>query len=103
MNRLHIYTTTIRITLTTTLICFLSDVQVHDMFLEVSVMVETQGEAVGRIEDAIGQAAHNVEQGRQQLEEAEKKKKSARKLKFILAGIGAGVALVVLLLLLFTI
>jgi len=78
-------------------------VEVHDMFLEVSVMVETQGEAVGRIEDAIGQAAHNVEQGRQQLEEAEKKKKSARKLKFILAGIGAGVALVVLLLLLFTI
>ena len=73
------------------------------MFLEVSVLVETQGEIVGRIEDVVGQAAHNVEQGRQQLEDAEKKKKCGRKLKLILAGIGAGVALVVLLLLLFAI
>jgi len=77
--------------------------EVHEMFLDISVLVETQGEAVGRIEDVIGQAAHNVEQGRQQLAEAEKKKKCGRKLKFILAGIGAGVALVVLLLLLFAI
>jgi len=77
--------------------------EVHAMFLEVSILVETQGEAVGRIEDVVGQAAHNVEEGRKQLAEAEKKKKCGRKLKFILAGIGAGVALVVLLLLLFAI
>ena len=79
------------------------DVQVHAMFLEVSILVETQGEAVGRIEDVVGQAVHHVEEGRKQLAEAEKKKKCGRKLKFILAGIGAGVALVVLLLLLFAI
>jgi len=77
--------------------------EVHAMFLEVSILVETQGEAVGRIEDVVGQAAHNVEEGRKQLAEAEKKKKCGRKLKFILAGIGAGVALIVLLLLLFAI
>jgi len=77
--------------------------EVHDMFLDISVLVETQGEAVGRIADAIDQAAHNVEEGRDQLAQAEKKKKQGRKLKFILAGIGAGVALVVLLLLLFAI
>merc|ERR1711997_1415224 len=77
--------------------------EVHDMFMDISILVETQGEAVGRIEDVVGQAAHNVEEGRKQLAEAEKKKKSGRKLKFILAGIGAGVALVVLLLLLFAI
>jgi len=77
--------------------------EVHDMFLDISVLVETQGEAVGRIADAVDQAAHNVEEGRDQLAQAEKKKKQGRKLKFILAGIGAGVALVVLLLLLFAI
>ena len=71
------------------------------MFLEISLLVESQGESVNRIEDSINRAAQNAEQGRQQLVEAEKKKKSARKLKFILAGIGAGVALVVLLLLIF--
>merc|ERR1712209_200413 len=75
--------------------------EVHEMFLEISVLVESQGESVNRIEDSINRAAQNAEQGRQQLVEAEKKKKSARKLKFILAGIGAGVALVVLLLLIF--
>jgi len=75
--------------------------EVHEMFLEISVLVESQGESVNRIEDSINHAAQNAEQGRQQLVEAEKKKKSARKLKFILAGIGAGVALVVLLLLIF--
>merc|ERR1712209_185877 len=75
--------------------------EVHEMFLEISVLVESQGESVNRIEDSINHAAQNAEQGRQQLVEAEKKKKSARKLKFILAGIGVGVALVVLLLLIF--
>merc|ERR1712113_1246794 len=75
--------------------------EVHEMFLEISVLVESQGESVNRVEDSINHAAQNAEQGRQQLVEAEKKKKSARKLKFILAGIGAGVALVVLLLLIF--
>jgi len=75
--------------------------EVHDMFLELSHMVEAQGEAVGRIEDRVGQAAINVEEGRQQLKSAEKKKKSARRLKFLLAGIGAGVALVVILILCF--
>ena len=70
------------------------------MFLEISVLVESQGESVNRIEDSINHAAQNAEQGRQQLVEAEKKK-SARKLKFILTGIGAGVALIVLLLLIF--
>merc|ERR1711879_470827 len=75
--------------------------EVHEMFLEISVLVESQGESVNRIEDSINHAAQNAGQGRQQLVEAEKKEKSARKLKFILAGIGAGVALVVLLLLIF--
>ena len=55
------------------------------MFLEVSILVETQGEAVGRIEDVVGQAAHNVEEGRKQLAEAEKKKKCGRKLESLVA------------------
>eukprot|EP00091_Calanus_sinicus_P006000 TRINITY_DN16553_c0_g1_i1.p1 TRINITY_DN16553_c0_g1~~TRINITY_DN16553_c0_g1_i1.p1 ORF type:complete len:119 (-),score=38.62 TRINITY_DN16553_c0_g1_i1:74-430(-) len=76
--------------------------EIHEMFLDLSNMVNMQGEAVDRIEDRVGEAQMHVEEGRSQLREAEKKQKSARRKKFILAGIIAGVSLVVLLILIFT-
>ena len=42
-------------------------VEVHDMFLELSHMVEAQGETVTRIGDRVGEAAGHVEEGRDQL------------------------------------
>ena len=44
-------------------------------------------------------AAQQIESGRDQLQKAEKHKKSARRLKFILAAIGAGVAVILIILL----
>ena len=76
--------------------------EIHEMFLDLSNMVNMQGEAVGRIGDIVGEAQMQVEEGRDQLRQAEKKQKSARRKKFILAGIIAGVSLVVLLILIFT-
>merc|ERR1711902_293180 len=59
---------------------------------DLSHMVQEQGEAIDRIETHVSAAAEQVESGRDQLQKAEKHKKSARRLKFILAAIGAGVA-----------
>ena len=74
--------------------------EINEMFLDLHHLVETQGEAVDRIDLQVGQARDQVESGLDQLKEAEGKKKSARRKKFILAAILAGVALVVIIILL---
>jgi syntaxin 1B/2/3 len=76
--------------------------EIHEMFLDLSNMVNMQGEAVDRIEVRVGDAQMHVEEGREQLKQAKKKQKAARRKKFILAGIIAGVSLIVLLILIFT-
>jgi len=76
--------------------------EIHEMFLDLSNMVNIQGEAVDRIETRVGDAQMHVEEGREQLKQAKKKQKAARRKKFILAGIIAGVSLVVLLIIIFT-
>merc|ERR1712179_849559 len=66
---------------------------INEMFLDLSNMVNIQGEAVDRIETRVGDAQMHVEEGREQLKQAKKKQKAARRKKFILAGIIAGVSL----------
>jgi len=73
--------------------------EIHEMFMDLSHMVLEQGEAIDRIETHVSAAAQQVESGRDQLQKAEKHKKSARRLKFILAAIGAGVAVILIILL----
>merc|ERR1712013_343963 len=70
--------------------------EIHEMFLDLSNMVNLQGEAIDRIETRVGDAQMHVGEGREQLKQAKKKQKAARRKKFILAGIIAGVSLVVL-------
>ena len=53
---------------------------------------------VFRIETHVTAAAQQVDSGREQLQQAEKHKKSARRMKFILAAILAGVAIVLIIL-----
>jgi len=76
--------------------------EIHEMFLDLSNMVNMQGEAVDRIDVRVGEAQMHVEEGREQLRQAQKKQKSARRKKFILAGIIAGVSLIVLLIIIFS-
>jgi len=75
---------------------------IHEMFLDLSNLVAMQGEAVDRIEDGVGAAAAQVEAGREQLGQALRSQKAARKKKIIIAAILAGIALVVILILIFT-
>ena len=74
--------------------------EIHEMFLDLHHLVETQGEVVDRIDLQVGQARDQVERGRDQLGQARRSQKSARRKKFILAAILAGVALVVIIILL---
>ena len=73
--------------------------EIHEMFLDLTHLVSEQGEMVDRIELHVGQAAAQVESGRDQLRQAERHKRSARRMKFILAAIMAGLALVAVILL----
>ena len=74
--------------------------EIHEMFLDLHHLVETQGEVVDRIDLQVGQARDQVESGREQLSQARRSRSSARRKKFILAAILAGVALVVIIILL---
>jgi len=73
--------------------------EINDMFIELSHLVSEQGETIDRIEDYVNNAAAEVESARGQLKEAEKKQKSARRMKFILAGILAGLAIITVIIL----
>ena len=74
--------------------------EINEMFIDLSHLVEAQGEVVDRIDLQVSQATDHVQAGRQQLREAERSQKSARRKKFILAAILAGVALIVIVILL---
>ena len=73
--------------------------EIHEMFMDLSYLVSEQGEVLDRIEDHVNNAAAEVESGRQQLQSAERYQKRSRRLKFILAAILAGVAIVTIVLL----
>jgi len=75
--------------------------EISELFIDLSRLVEMQGEQVLRIEDAVMKAQVDVEQGADQLNQAKKNKRKARKKKFILAGILAGVSLILLIALIF--
>ena len=76
--------------------------EINEMFIDLSHLVESQGEVVDRIDLQVGQARDHVESGREQLRQAEASQKSARRKKFILAALLAGVAIIVIVILLFS-
>lgn len=76
--------------------------EIHEMFIDLSNLVETQGEVLDRIDVQVEQARDHVESGREQLRQADNSKKSARRKKFILAAILGGVAVIVIVILLIT-
>lgn len=56
--------------------------ELHQLFLDMSVLVETQGEMLDQIEYSVQQAQAFVEKGVSQLENAKKSQKSSRKVMF---------------------
>lgn len=71
--------------------------EVHDLFIELGALVTQQGELINNIAHNVEQATEKVEKGRQNLSDAERHQRSARRKKMICAAI-IFVAVVILLL-----
>ena len=71
--------------------------EVRDLFFDIAGMVQSQGEMVNNIANLVEKANIDVEKGKNELNEAEKSQRSARKKKIILAIILSIVILIVLL------
>ena len=52
--------------------------EIHELFVELSVMVEQQGDTVDRIDMMVGDAEMVVHEGAQQIKQARHKKKKTR-------------------------
>ncbi|GBG27200.1 Syntaxin [Hondaea fermentalgiana] len=57
----------------------------HQMFQDLALLVETQGEMLDQIEISVNQTVEHVDKGKQELKKALKARKSIRKKYFILA------------------
>ncbi|XP_037074327.1 syntaxin-2-like [Pollicipes pollicipes] len=64
--------------------------QLHEMFIQLSLLVQQQGEAIDRIEDNTMKTVANAERGQKELGSALQKKKNSRKMM-----IGCGIVLAV--------
>ncbi|XP_064019434.1 syntaxin-3 isoform X3 [Pogoniulus pusillus] len=61
--------------------------ELHDMFVDIAMLVENQGELLDNVEQHVTQAAEHVEQGHQQTKKALQYQGQARKKMLILAAV----------------
>ncbi|OQR76304.1 syntaxin-1A-like [Tropilaelaps mercedesae] len=71
--------------------------ELRDMFVEMAVLVECQGEMVDRIEYNVSNAAEYVEQAKKETEQAVQYQHAALKKKFWLIGIGLIILLIIII------
>lgn len=71
--------------------------ELHQMFLDLALLVEQQGEMLDQIEFQVRTAANYVEQGNQEVQKALKSQKSARKKKCCLLFVGITIILIIVL------
>ncbi|TMW65652.1 hypothetical protein Poli38472_008294 [Pythium oligandrum] len=71
--------------------------ELHQMFLDLALLVEQQGEMLDQIEFQVRTAANYVEQGNQEVVKALKSQKSARKKKCCLLFVGLAIILIIVL------
>lgn len=71
--------------------------ELHQMFLDLALLVEQQGEMLDQIEFQVRTAANYVEQGNNEVSKALKSQKSARNKKCCLLFVGLAIVLVIVL------
>ncbi|XP_022235381.1 syntaxin-1A-like, partial [Limulus polyphemus] len=76
--------------------------ELHDMFMDMAMLVESQGDLVDRIEYQVQQSGDHVEGARTQLIEAQEYQRRARRKKIILFVIGIILLTVVILIIVFS-
>ncbi|CAH8545581.1 unnamed protein product [Heterobilharzia americana] len=77
--------------------------ELHDLFVDMAALVETQGELIDRIDVNVKQTQDYVAEARQETKKAVVYKKKSRKKMFILIGIGCGILLIILIIILSTV
>ncbi|KAG5884297.1 hypothetical protein JTB14_006306 [Gonioctena quinquepunctata] len=73
--------------------------ELHDMFMDMAMLVENQGELVDRVEYHVGSAQNHVQQGQSELKVAQAYQSKARKKKIFII-ICLVVALIILIIIL---
>ncbi|CAH8511974.1 unnamed protein product [Schistosoma turkestanicum] len=77
--------------------------ELHDLFVDMAALIETQGELVDRIDINVKQTQDYVAEARQETKKAVIYKKKSRKKMIILIAIGSGVLLIILIIVLSTV
>ncbi|XP_059480123.1 syntaxin-1A-like isoform X1 [Neocloeon triangulifer] len=75
--------------------------EVHALFVEISLLVQNQGETIDNIEVHVMKGQDYVAEGRKQVQEAEKKQTSSRKKKIFCSVIAVVVVIILILVLIF--
>ncbi|XP_076369436.1 syntaxin-1A-like isoform X2 [Tachypleus tridentatus] len=76
--------------------------ELHDMFMDMAMLVESQGDLVDRIEYQVQQSGDHVEGARTQLVQAQEYQRRARRKKIILFVIGIILLTILILIIVFT-
>lgn len=76
--------------------------ELHDMFMDMAMLVESQGEMIDRIEYNVEQSVDFIETAKQDTKRAVKYQSEARKKKVILLGIFITIVVIIVLIVIFT-
>ncbi|XP_065889659.1 syntaxin-1A-like [Dysidea avara] len=71
--------------------------ELHEMFVDMSALVQEQGEVIDRIEHNVESAGQHVRKGREEVKQAAKLKSSTNRKKICIAGICIAIAVAILI------
>ncbi|CAH8855671.1 unnamed protein product [Trichobilharzia szidati] len=77
--------------------------ELHELFLDMASLVETQGELIDRIDVNVKQTQDYVAEARQETKKAVVYKKKSRKKKFIIIGVCCGVVAIIIIIIVATV
>ncbi|CAH8545597.1 unnamed protein product [Heterobilharzia americana] len=77
--------------------------ELHDLFVDMAALVETQGELIDRIDVNVKQTQDYVAEARQETKKAVVYKKKSRKKKYIIIGVCCGVLAIIIIIIVATV
>lgn len=77
--------------------------ELHDLFIDMAALIETQGELVDRIDVNVKQTQDYVAEARQETKKAVVYKKKSRKKKFIIIGVCCAIVVIIIIIVIATV
>lgn len=71
--------------------------ELHEMFMDMSMLIESQGEIMDRIEYNVKNTVDYAEKAKEQLHQAQELQKKSRRLKFIIGGVILVIIIIIIL------